>query len=56
MVDGGAALDVAPGRLVVLDFADGGVVERRGPARNDGLTVCPVNASGIANVSDVLAP
>jgi hypothetical protein len=48
--------DQNAGRLVVLDFADGGLVERRGPARNDGLAVCPVNASGIANVADVLAP
>jgi len=48
--------DQNAGRLVVLEFADGGLVERRGPARNDGLAVCPVNASGIANVSDVLAP
>lgn len=49
--------DQNAGRLVVLDFADGGLSERRGPARNDGLEVCPVSpTSGVANVSDVLVP
>jgi hypothetical protein len=48
--------DQNAGRLVVLDFADGGLVERRGPARNDALPVCPTSTSGIANVADVLAP
>jgi len=49
--------DQNAGRLTVLDFADGGLVERRGPARNDGVPVCPPSAtSGIANVADVLVP
>ena len=49
--------DQNAGRLVVLDVADGGISERRGPARNDAVQVCPTNAmSGVANVSDVLAP
>jgi hypothetical protein len=48
--------DQNAGRLVVLDYADGGLIERRGPAKNDGLEVCPVSSSGIANVADVLAP
>lgn len=48
--------DQNAGRLVVLDFADGGLVERRGPARNDGVQACPVNTAGIANIADVLAP
>jgi hypothetical protein len=49
--------DQNAGRLTVLDLADGGLVERRGPARNDGLAVCPPNSTtGVANVSDVLVP
>lgn len=49
--------DQNAGRLAVLDLVDGGVVERRGPARNDGLAVCPLNPmSGIANISDVVTP
>jgi hypothetical protein len=49
--------DQNAGRLAVLELVDGGVVERRGPAANDGLAVCPVSAtSGVANVSDVFSP
>lgn len=49
--------DQNAGRLAVLDFIDGGLVERRGPAQNDAVLVCPVNpTSGVSNVSDVLAP
>lgn len=49
--------DQNAGRLTVLELTAGGLVERRGPARNDGLAVCPVNAmSGVANIADVLAP
>jgi hypothetical protein len=49
--------DQNAGRLTVLELVDGGLVERRGPAMNDGLAVCPPNAtSGVANVSDVLVP
>jgi len=49
--------DQNAGRLVVLDVADGGISERRGPARNDAVQVCPPNAlSGVANVSAVLVP
>jgi hypothetical protein len=49
--------DQNAGRLTVLERTDGGLVERRGPAMNDGLAVCPPNAtSGVANVSDVLVP
>jgi hypothetical protein len=49
--------DQNAGRLTVLELTDGGLVERRGPAMNDALSVCPPNAtSGVANVSDVLVP
>lgn len=49
--------DQNAGRLAVLDFADGGLVERFVPTSSDRLAVCPLNSmSGIANVSDVLVP
>ncbi|MCA2977372.1 MAG: hypothetical protein INH41_12575 [Myxococcaceae bacterium] len=49
--------DQNAGRLTVLELSDAGLVERRGPARNDALAVCPPNpTSGVANVSDVYVP
>jgi hypothetical protein len=49
--------DQNKGRLFVLEVTDAGFVERRGYSSAGGgpIAACPENASGYANVSDVLA-
>jgi hypothetical protein len=49
--------DQNAGRLAVLEYRDGGFVERRGPAMHDAVLACPLSAtSKVSNVSDVYVP